>query len=268
MLPIDMFLVRHGESEGNAAKRRSEAGDHSVFTQEFRERHNSSFRLSEKGREQADLAGNYICHALISPAIDRYYVSSYLRAIETAARLGIPNAQWRIDPYITERDWGDLDNLPEDERQEKFGAELIKREVEPFFWRPPNGEHFNALCLRIDRFLDTLHRECSDKRVVVVCHGEVMRAFQVRLERLSQEEFRRRTFSTNPSDRIHHCQIAHYTRRDPDTESIRPYCGWTRWVRPAEEGSQRSSGWQKILRQSYSNQDLTRLVEKVPPMVQ
>ena len=35
----------------------------------------------------------------------------------------------------------------------------------------PNGESIAQLCLRIDGVLHTLHRECSDKRVLVVCHG-------------------------------------------------------------------------------------------------
>jgi len=59
-MPIDLVLVRHGESEGNVARRSSAAGDNSVFTEEFCGRHNSRFRLTDRGREQARAAGAWL----------------------------------------------------------------------------------------------------------------------------------------------------------------------------------------------------------------
>jgi NAD+ kinase len=210
-LPIDLVLVRHGQSEGNLAQRRSEHGDHGAYTEAFKERHSASFRLTDLGREQADRAGVWIKSEF--PNFDRLLVSEYLRAMETAAHLALPDAQWFSDFYLTERDWGELDILPQNEQQEKFSEELKRRNVEPFFWRPPNGETYADLCMRVDRVLNTLRRECSDKRVIIVCHGEVMRAFQIRLERMSQTRFRELTFSDNKEDKIFNCQIMHYTRR-------------------------------------------------------
>lgn len=267
-LPIDLFLVRHGQSEGNVARRRSEAGDHTAYTEEFRDRHSASFRLSTKGREQAKQAGRYLRkHYLGNGSVfDRYYTSEYIRAVETAGLLDLPNADWFRDVYLTERDWGELDVCPENERAERFGAELRRREIEPFFWRPPNGESFMQLCMRVDRVLETLHRECSDKRVILVCHGEVMRAFQVRIERLSQERFRELVFSERPEDRIHNCQITHYTRRHPVTHKIFPYTGWVSWARPTDEPP-RVSDWQKIERPHYTNKDLLDMAARVKAVV-
>jgi broad specificity phosphatase PhoE len=65
-LPIDLVLVRHGQSEGNAAKRLSEAGDHSAFTSAFRERHSASFRLTDRGRKQAQRAGDVLRQEFVS----------------------------------------------------------------------------------------------------------------------------------------------------------------------------------------------------------
>ena len=262
-LPIDLVLVRHGQSEGNAAKRLSEAGDHSAFSEAFRGRHSGSFRLTDKGREQAMSAGSWLQAELCTEfGFDRYYVSEYIRAKETAALLGLKGATWLADPYLTERDWGDIDIAPENERQERFGKALQMREIEPFFWRPPNGESFMTLCLRIDRLLDTLHRECADKRVIMVCHGEVMRAFQVRLERLSQARFRELVLSDRAEDRIHNCEIMYYTRREPHGQRrLLPYLGWVRKIRPAEEWS---SSWHEIERRRYSNDDLRAEVMQYP----
>lgn len=267
MLPIDLVLVRHGQSESNAAKRLSEKGDHSAFTEAFRNRHSSSFRLTDLGRKQAKRAGNWIQDNLCADFnFDRTITSEYTRAMETAGLLGLSNAEWLCEFYLTERDWGDLDVLPEDERQEKFGAALRKREVEPFFWRPPNGESFAQLCLRVDRVLHTLHRECSDKRVIIVCHGEVMWAFRVRIERMSQVRFKKLHLSKSSDNRIHNCQILHYTRRDPENGRLHRYANWTRTIRPTDTPVW-ATNWQTIERPRYSNKDLLDVVALTPNMI-
>lgn len=267
MLPIDLVLVRHGQSEGNAAKRLSEAGDHSAYTQEFLDRHTASFRLTKHGRTQATQAGEFLRAEFFRNGIgfDRYITSEYARAMETAGLLQLSNAEWFCEFYLTERDWGELDHCPENEREEKFGTALHRREIEPFFWRPPNGESFAQLGLRVDRVLHTLHRECGDKRVIVVCHGEVMRAFQVRLERMSQVRFKELNFSRRHEDRIHNCQILHYTRRDPATGRLAPYANWKRAIRPTDEPIW-STGWQQVERPRYSNEDLLEVVARIPTM--
>lgn len=263
-LPVDLVLVRHGQSEGNAAKRLSEKGLHESYTPEFRSRHSSSFRLTELGRKQALVAGSWIQRNF--PRFDRYYVSEYLRAMETAGNLELPGARWFSDPYLTERDWGELDSVPENERAEKFGEVLRKQKSDPFFWRPPNGETFTDLCLRVDRVLNTLHRECGDMRVIIVCHGEVIRAFQVRLERMSQSKFRTLAASTKQSDRIYNCEVLHYSRRENGSGKLARHVGWLNRIRPAGDPAW-SSGWQAIKRITYSNDDLLKIVNRTPRMI-
>ncbi len=262
-LPIDLVLVRHGTSEGNAAKRLSEKGDHSAFSL-LHGRHTSSFRLTEQGRKQAIAAGHWMQDHL--GRFDRFYTSEYSRAMETAGLLRLQGAQWYCDFYISERDWGDLDIMPENERQKRFSEALKMREVEPFFWRPPNGESFAQLCLRVDRMLNTLHRECGDKRVVIVCHGEVMWAFRVRLERMSQVRFRELHLSKKQEDRIHNCQILHYTRRDPVTENLDKHYNYFQIIRPTQSPVV-TFPWQRITRPRYTSEDLLDVVSKIEQKV-
>lgn len=267
-LPLDIILVRHGQSEGNAAKRRSEAGDHSAFSEEFRKRHTASFRLTDLGKEQARLAGQWIRDFLDVQdwKFDRYLTSEYIRAKETAALLGLHQAEWMCDPYLSERDWGNLEQMPEKERNEKFGEALRQRDAEPFFWRPPNGESFMGLSLRIDRVLDTFHRECNEKRVIAVCHGEVIRAFQLRIERIPRAEFKRSILSDESEDRIHNCQIVHYSRRNPKTGEVARHANWVRWIRPTDEPVTEVP-WREITRRRYTNEDLLTEVEGIPQLV-
>ncbi len=147
---------------------------------------------------------------------------------------------------------------------ERFADGLKLRDAEPFFWRPHNGEDFAALRFRLDRgFLFTLHRECADKRVIVVCHGEVMWGFRVLIERMSQLRFKELHLSKRSEDRIHNCQVLHYTRRDPETGDLSPYMGWLRMVRPTVKPVT-DFGWQPIVRPRYTNADLRAIIEQYP----
>jgi broad specificity phosphatase PhoE len=94
-LPIDIVLIRHGESEGNLAQSRSKKGEQGDWTQEFKERHTSRYRLTDKGRVQAEIAGKWVKEN-IAERFDRYYCSEYTRAMETASLLDMKGAKWFV----------------------------------------------------------------------------------------------------------------------------------------------------------------------------
>ena len=79
------------------------------------------------------------------------------------------------------------------------------------------------VCVRVDHTFNTLRRECSNKRFMIVCHGEIMWAFRVRIERLSQIRYHHLKSSKDPSDIIHHAHILHYSRIHPNTGEIYPH---------------------------------------------
>lgn len=266
-MPVDLVLVRHGHSEGNAATKRSRAGDDSLFTPEFLARHSSSWRLTDLGKEQARAAGTWIRENMHGGRFGRHYVSEYLRAMETAALLELPDARWFTEFYLRERDWGDLDAMTDAERKALFARSLDRRDAQSFFWTPPNGESMATICAtRVDRVLDTLHRECSGMSVLMVLHGELMWGFRVRLERMSQRRYGELDLSDDPCDRIHNCQILHYTRRDPETGQIAGTCNWMRSVCPTDPSQSRNT-WERIERRPYSNEDLLAEVERTPRII-
>jgi broad specificity phosphatase PhoE len=267
MMPIDLVLVRHGESEGNVANRTSRAGDNSLFTDEFRKRHSSSWRLTDKGIEQAKAAGKWIrANFQGPPHFIRYYTSTFIRAMETAGLLDLPKADWFREFYLRERDWGDLDVTPENERKEKFREALEKRDVEPMLWTPPNGQPLVDTCIRVDRINHTMHRECSDGAVAIVCHAEVIMCFRFRIERMTDERFKALHFSRNAKDHIHNGQIVHYTRRNPETQKIERYLNWMRSICPWDP-SRSTNTWQQVVRPRFSNEDLLKEVGKVKRLV-
>ena len=89
-------------------------------------------------------------------------------------------------------------------------------------------------------------------------------AFRILLERISQNRFNADFNSDDPLDRIHNCQVMHYTRQNPDDPSdTRPHPTWVRSVCPWDAALSRSE-WVKIVRSHFTNADLLREAESVP----
>jgi NAD+ kinase len=265
-MPLDLVLVRHGESEGNLADRMSQAGDDSAWTPEFRARHSSQYRLTDRGREQALIAGAWI-RANLGERFDRHLTSEYVRAMETAALLGLPGALWQAELYLRERDAGSLDSLATDEKFRRFPEAMEERERDAFYWRPPGGESLAEVCLRVDRVLDTLRRAPTPERVIIVCHGEVMRAFRVRIERIPQHRYMELHAPADIRDQFHNCLVLHYTRRDPARpERVEDHLAWMRSTCPWDPSLSRNL-WQPVTRPRHTDSELLRIVERVPRLL-
>jgi broad specificity phosphatase PhoE len=265
MMPVDLVLVRHGESEGNVANALSRAQDHSAFTEGFKARPSSKWRLTEKGIWQAQMAGDWIRRNFDHP-FGRYYVSEFIRAKETAYYLHLPYAKWYVDFYLVERGWGQLDLMSVEERLEKFPEEMRRKDRDGFFHGPPGGESMPLLCLRVDKVLGTLHRECTNMTVIIVCHGETMEGFRLRLERLTEKAYLAIKDSKDPFNKINKCQILHYTRRDPKSRLLASHLEWFRSICPWDV-EHSDMAWRAIDHPKYSNEDLLAEVESFPRLI-
>ena len=100
-----------------SAYNRSWEGDHSLYTGAFLKRHSSLWRLTDRGRDQARITGEWLrAHTRSDKDLDpsvahlqtiyRYYVSEYIRAMETAALMELPESKWFVEVQLRERDWG------------------------------------------------------------------------------------------------------------------------------------------------------------------
>jgi len=242
ILPIDLLLVRHGESEGNAAELLAKAGDDSAMRELRKKKCNSDYLLTDKGRTEAQDTGYWLLENFYKEKekfFDCFFASPYLRATETAAHLGLPNAEWLINIHLREWEFDAKDFLNED------GEER-------------HTETFSTLCLRIHHILDMLSKECRDKRVIIVCHGGVMWAFRMILERMPQERFKELFSLKELRKKIFNGQIIHYTRRDPVTENIAEDINWVRMIRPGSAPLW-DTLWQEIEKPKlYSNEEILK----------
>lgn len=261
-MPIDLVLVRHGQSEQNLALHQARNGNMSYMTEGFYQTPDSQFRLSAKGREQAIQTGIWLRENDMGE-FERRYVSDYVRAKETAHYLRLDGPNWYVDPSLREREWGSLDGLSWEAREERIERDAHARLKDPFYWVPPNGESIAQLTVRLRVLLDTLHRECSDMRVIVVCHGEVMWALRFMIERMSVGTWIALEHSDESGVKIYNCQILHYTRRDPESGALKPHLAWMRSLCPCQPTND-GPGWQKIERETFSNQELLSQAQESP----
>ncbi len=253
-MPNELVLVRHGHSEGNLAVEKSREGNDGLYTSEFREKPAHRWKLTEEGQRQSKITGKWILKN-ISNKFDRYYVSPFSRTCETAGLLGLPNAEWRIDQRLRERDWGDIGTLPHSEFRDIYPQNAIIKRVDRLYWRPPGGESIADVRQRVRDFFDTLHRECDGMRVIVVTHGEFMWAIRAELEYINDKDFI--IADENPSLKIYNTHILQYSRKDPISGMYGDYLDWTRNVCPWMNNNEIS--WTKIKRKKYSNKDLINL---------
>ena len=265
-MPVDLLFVRHGQSEGNAAREQSKRGDESAYTPAFRHRLNREWRLTDVGVFQAHAAGEWIRRHVHGP-YTACHTSEYVRARETAGHLGLPGASWVQEILLRERSWGRADFvMPEGERYELFADELTARRQDPCYWRPPEGESLADVYVRVKLVVDKV-RECSpDGACVLVTHEDVMWAARCLLEGLSQEEWRALLLSDDPCDRLHNGQVLHYSRRDPATDRCSESFEWVRSVCPWDPVRSRNE-WQRIQPRCFSNEELLATVESIERLV-
>lgn len=287
-MPKDLILVRHGQSEGNVATEAAKNGDESRYTEAFMTTPGSQWRLTDTGRAQAQAIGAWLRQDAFpgiywgptrfqAARFHAHFVSPYVRARETAGHLGLPEADWRLNRALRERDWGDIGAIPRSQFESStWWAENAKtKRADPLYWCAPNGESVAHIAEnRVRNFLDTLHREHPHQRVLAVLHAETMQAFRLVLERMSDEGYA--AMDRDPAQRIANCEALHYTRIDPFTgiddrrserQRTAPRLTWVRRARPVlQDGAWlvETLPWTRIEFASYSNAELLAGARAVP----
>jgi broad specificity phosphatase PhoE len=134
--------------------------------------------LSSTGEEQAEALGEWMRQHRSS--IDEFWVSPYLRARETLAlALGQDDAPGPIvvDERLRDRELGILDLLTTAGVQRRHPEEFERRRyLGKFYHRPPGGESWADVALRLRSFLrDVLERPAETS--LVVAHDAVVMLF-------------------------------------------------------------------------------------------
>jgi probable phosphoglycerate mutase len=161
-MPSRLLLVRHGQSEWNAAGRWQGQADPP---------------LTDLGRAQARAAARAI------GGVDAVFASDLRRAFETAdviaESLGVGPV--RADPGLRERDAGEWSGLTRDEIHERYPGYLPEDRHRTFapgseadLRRPPGWETDGGVLTRVLDAIQRVHLAVGDGDALVVTHGGVI----------------------------------------------------------------------------------------------
>jgi broad specificity phosphatase PhoE len=214
--PERLWVVRHGESAGNVARDAAYAAGLAEIDIAHRD---VDVPLSALGEQQAHALGAWFA---ARPVIERPNVvlaSPYLRARETwaiIARAGgvAPDAVTIVDERLREKEFGVLDRLTKVGIEQKFPDQAaLRARIGKFYFRPPGGESWCDVILRLRSVLDTisLHHSRPGSRVLIVAHQVIVLCMRYLVEELNESEI----LSIDRAGEVANCGVTEYAL-DPE----------------------------------------------------
>lgn len=178
-----LFLVRHGQSLWNLENRFTGWKD---------------IDITEVGIEEAKKAGL----ALKGERIDIAFTSALIRAQHTLSiildEIGNPSIPIIKDKALNERSYGNLEGLNKAETALKYGDEQVHLWRRSYDVVPPGGESLKDTYNRVIPYFESQIRPLlkQGENVLIVAHGNSLRALIMYLEHLSPEEILEREIAT------------------------------------------------------------------------
>jgi broad specificity phosphatase PhoE len=217
--PERLWLVRHGQSQGNVARDAAdETGAHEIDI----ELRDVDVPLSELGKKQAEAAGRWFAALPPDERPELILASPYVRAKQTAEIIcregALSNGPTHtvVDERLREREFGIFDRLTTAGIRHRFPEEAAhRRRLGKFYHRPPGGESWADVILRLRSMLNTINLHYCDRRVLVVCHQVVVLCFRYILEELDEEQI----LSIDKKADVLNCGIAQYDF-EPDAKGL------------------------------------------------
>ena len=179
-------IVRHGQSQRNAENRFTGTTD---------------TPLTDLGRHEAHEAG-VLLKAHQPPNFGIGFTSELQRAIETMTiilgEIGQNDLPVEQSPALNERMYGDLQGMNKAEAQDRFGEEQVYRWRRGYADLPPNGESLADTHTRVITYfkMTILPHLQAGQPVLVVAHGNSLRALMMELEHISPEDIEKVELAT------------------------------------------------------------------------
>jgi broad specificity phosphatase PhoE len=217
--PRTLWIVRHGQSAGNVARDAAEAGGLSAI--DIAER-DIDVPLSPLGREQSIALGHWFGELPASRKPEVVITSPYVRARETtrllmeSAGLDRRKVRVRVDERLREKEFGILDRLTVLGIRERYPELAAQRgHVGKFYFRPPGGESWCDVILRLRSVLEMVTREHCGQRVLVVAHQVIVNCMRYLIECLEEHE----VLALDRQADVPNCGVTSY-EHDPLSDSL------------------------------------------------
>jgi broad specificity phosphatase PhoE len=200
-------IVRHGQSTGNVIAEKAERDGLEEIPIPERD---ADVPLSGTGREQAEAVGTWLTGLDDTEQPTVAVVSPYLRARQTAelalAGTGIPRV---VDERLRDRELGVLDLLTARGVQTRLPGEFARRvRLGKFYYRPPGGESWADVLLRLRALLREVRDDFPDGRVLLFGHEATVLLMRGLAESLGEAQLMEVAQATT----IANCSISSWRR--------------------------------------------------------
>lgn len=189
--PRTLWLLRHGQSEGNVARDRAEASGLDAVDLAVRD---ADVELSDLGRRQAEAFGRWLGGRPDDEQPQVVVSSPYVRAQQTARVLldaaggRLAGLDVEVDERLRDREMGVWDLLLWRGITERFPEEAERaRRLGRYYHRPPGGESWTDILLRIRSAVTDLGVSRRDDRVLLVLHDVPIQLARAAVEDLDEE---------------------------------------------------------------------------------
>jgi broad specificity phosphatase PhoE len=208
--PDTIWIVRHGQSAGNVAREMAEQQGHLEIELPVRD---VDVSLSDLGERQARAVGAWFGSLNAENRPNVVLTSPYTRARQTArilldsAGINVDDITLVVDERLREKEFGVLDRLTKFGIRHKYPEQAeIRTILGKFYHRPPGGESWCDVILRLRSVIDTVTREYRGDRVLIVAHQVVVNCFRYLLERMSEEEI----LTIDSANPVPNCSVTSY----------------------------------------------------------
>ena len=214
--PETLWVVRHGQSAGNVARDAAEAAGLPIIELALRD---IDVPLSDLGRTQAQALGLWFGALPEDERPEVLLCSPYVRARETAQLLleasGL-DLRLRVDERLREKEFGITDRLTKHGIRAKY-PELAQQRghVGKFYFRPPGGESWCDVILRLRSVVEMVTREHGGRRVLVVGHQVIVNCMRYLLECLDEQQI----LAIDSRGDVPNCGVTSY-RYDPARDEL------------------------------------------------
>jgi broad specificity phosphatase PhoE len=218
--PRTLWIVRHGQSAGNVARDLAEAAGAHVI--DIAER-DIDVPLSALGERQAQALGQWFGQLPAHERPEVVLTSPYVRARQTtkllmdAAGLDPAQVRLRVDERLREKEFGILDRLTVAGIR-ALHPELAaqRRHVGKFYFRPPGGESWCDVILRLRSALEMVTREHARQRVLVVAHQVIVNCLRYLVDGLDEAQI----LDLDRQGDVPNCGVTSW-RLDDDADCLR-----------------------------------------------
>ena len=208
--PSQLWIVRHGQSAGNVARDSAESAGLALIDIATRD---MDTPLSSLGEQQARSLAHWFGALPFDEQPTVVMCSPYVRAFQTARHIvqegRLRGGELKIvkDERLREKEFGILDRLTRLGIEKKY-PELSEQRahVGKFYFRPPGGESWCDVILRLRQVLETITREHAGENVLIVGHQVIVSCFRYLLERMDEETI----LDIDRQGDVPNCGVTHY----------------------------------------------------------